>query len=168
MVQTKKEAAAFVARELTDEQLRIMSVLNDPDADPAELKDTLELVELRFLDGVDFIGDIYEAYGEEIDALKKRIDRLTALKKQKESAQGSIKWHMLQAMLASGRSRVEGSFHMVSTRKSQHVEITGQVPEKYLRYKDPEPDKKAISELITKQGGCEFAQMVETVSLTVR
>lgn len=168
MIQSKKEAAAFVAHELTEEQIRIMEVLNDPDEDPAVIESTLEAVEARFLDGVDFVGDIYEAYGEEIEALKKRIDRLTALKKQKESAQGSIKWRMLQAMLASGRSRAEGSWHSMSTRTTKRVEITGEVPDKYLRHKDPEPDKKAIAELIANDGGCEFAQMVETVSLTIR
>ena len=47
------------------------------------------------------------------------------------------------------------------------MEITGKVPEQYLRYKDPEPDKKAIGEWL-KDHDEEWAHLEDNISLIVR
>ena len=40
--------------------------------------------------------------------------------------------------------------------------------DKYLRYKDPEPDKKAITDAIKAGGEVPFAELVTNITVTIK
>lgn len=60
----------------------------------------------------------------------------------------------------------------VSYRKSQKVEIDGnrlfEIPERYLRYKDPEPDKTAIKEALKGGQAVPGCKLVDNVSMIIK
>lgn len=59
---------------------------------------------------------------------------------------------------------------VVSFRKSQKVEITDfdKIPDDYLRYKAPEPDKTAIKAAIKDGLTIEGAELVDSVTMTIK
>ena len=153
--------------DLTSEQVRLMEILADPDTELEEVQDTIDMIEEEFRDKADAYGMVYTQLLADVESIDDEIDRLTAMKKAKQKGAERLKAAMLNAMLATGQSKVEGKLYAYSTRKSQRLEITGEVPEDFLRYKDPEPDKKKITAWI-KLNPCDWAHMEETTSLIVR
>ena len=154
--------------ELTSEQLRLMVILADPETDADELSDTIEMVEADFKDKADAYGKVYTQLLADAEQVADEIERLTAIRKAKEAGAKRLKDAMLRAMQTLGMSKLEGTYYAYSTRKSQKLEITGEVPEDFLRYKDPEPDKKMITDWIKKGHECPFAHLEENTSLIVR
>lgn len=153
---------------LTSEQIRLMEILADPETDAEELQDTIEMVEQDFKDKADAYGQVYTQLMADAEMLDDEIERLTAMRKAKEAGAKRLKQAMLNAMLATGQSKVEGRLYAFSTRKAKKLAITGEVPEDFLRYKEPEPDKKAITDWIKNGHDCDFAHLEETTSLIVR
>ena len=154
--------------ELTGEQLRLMDILADPEVDAEELEDTIYMVEQDFKDKADAYGKVYTQMMADAEMLDVEIERLTALRKAKENGAKRLKQAMLNAMLATGQSKVEGKLYVFSTRKSKKVVPCGTVPSSYLRYKEPEPDLKKIGDYLKTNPDCDWAHFVENVSLIVR
>lgn len=154
--------------ELTQDQLDLMSVLADPDSNAEDLQEEIEKIEANFRDKADAYGKVYNEMTADVEKLQVEIERLTALRKAKENGAKRLKDAMLNAMLATGQSKVEGLLFSFVTRKAKRLAITGEVPEDFLRYKEPEPDKKAITDWIKNGHDCDFAHLEETTSLIVR
>ena len=154
--------------ELTGEQIRLMDILADPDIDAEDLQDTIDMVEENFRDKADAYGQVYTQLMADAEMLNDEIERLTAFRKAKENGAKRLKDAMLRAMLLTGQSKVEGHMYAFTTRKSKKLEITGEVPEDFLRYKDPEPDKKMITDWIKKGHEVSWAHLEENTSLIVR
>ncbi len=66
--------------------------------------------------------------------------------------------------------KFSGKYFNVSYRKSVSVQITDQakVPEEYLRYKEPEPDKSKIKEAIRSGNYVNGAQLVESQNMIIK
>ena len=167
MADRRTEKMKEIIWDLDKDQQDFMKVACDPDEDPEVLKSTWEALEGRFLEAVDWYGMVYETINGELKKLQDAIDRLTALKKARANGVASMKWHMLQAMINAGIERAEGTYFALSTRKDKHVVITGPIPERFLRFKEPEPDKRAISEWL-KEHDEDWARFEESTSLTIR
>ena len=154
--------------EITQDDLDIMTVLADPDSNAEDLQEAIEKVEANFRDKADAYGKIYTELMADVEKAQDEIDRLTAKRRAKENGAKRLKDAMLNAMLTTGRNKVEGHLFSFSTRKSKKLEITGEVPEDFLRYKDPEPDKKMITDWIKNGHDVSWAHLEENTSLIVR
>lgn len=103
----------------------------------------------------------------EIDALKAEKQAFADRQKSAERTLESLnKW--LTSALAGEKFKTTKV--AVSFRKTKSVQINNifDIDDSFLRYKDPEPDKKAIKEAIEAGQSVKGAQLVENTSISVK
>lgn len=103
----------------------------------------------------------------EIDALKAEKQAFADRQKSAERTLESLnKW--LTSALAGEKFKTTKV--AVSFRKTKSVQIDNilDLDESFLRYKDPEPDKKAIKDAIEAGKAVKGAQLVENTSISVK
>lgn len=174
--------------ELSDEYAelkRIQEILSEiPEEEKDELQekavnDTFEMVQLDFLDKADGYGMVLknlEASQDELKAqeeiLKAEAARLAARRKALERNADRLKEAMLNAMIATGQSKIKTDKFTFGTRKSSSLVITTdnvfEIPDDLLRYKEPEPDKAAIKEYMKDHPDVSWARIETKQSLSVR
>ena len=103
----------------------------------------------------------------EADAIKAEEKALAERRQAKERKAESIKAY-LEKVLAG--QKFETSRAVCSFRKSQKVEITDldKIPDDYLRYSAPTADKTAIKAAIKDGLIIEGAELVDSVSMTIK
>lgn len=154
--------------QLTAEQIRLMEILADPETDADELADTIEAVQADFEDKADAYGQVYTQLMADAEQISDEIERLTAMRKSKETGAKRLKEAMLRAMLLTGQSKVEGKLYAFSTRKSKAVVTTGTVPDDFLIAQEPKVDKRKIADYLKLNPACDWAAWEEHTSLIVR
>lgn len=91
----------------------------------------------------------------EADGLAAEIKRLQAMKKRREDAIERMKAGLLEAMRTAGADKLQTSIGKWSRRlnpPSVDILDAAKVPEKYLVYKDPDVDKRAILQIYKSEG----------------
>lgn len=103
----------------------------------------------------------------EADAIKAEEKALAERRQAKERKAESIKAYLEKELAGQ---KFETSRAVCSFRKSQKVEITNldKIPDDYLRYKAPEPDKAAIKAAIKDGLSIEGAELVDSVTMTIK
>lgn len=103
----------------------------------------------------------------EADAIKAEEKALAERRQAKERKAESIKAY-LEKVLAG--QKFETSRAVCSFRKSQKVEITNldKIPDDYLRYSTPTADKTAIKAAIKDGIDIEGAELVESVTMSIK
>lgn len=103
----------------------------------------------------------------EADAIKAEEKALAERRQAKERKAESIKAY-LEKVLAG--EKFETSRAVCSFRKSQKVEISDitKIPDDYLRYSAPTADKAAIKAAIKDGISIEGAELVDSVSMTIK
>lgn len=102
-------------------------------------------------------------------AIREEEKALAARRKTAERRSDSLRNYLQWALAGEKFSSARGS---VSFRRSKQVEIDQnrlfELPEKYLRYKDPEPDKKAIGEALKAGEDLPGCSLIENVSMIIK
>ncbi len=98
-------------------------------------------------------------------AYKEEAERFTNKRKQAEKKAESLKKFV--GVLLRGE-KFKGEHFSVSYRKSTQVVITGKLPEEYLRYKEPEPDKTAIKNAIKAGVDVQGAELKEAQNIVIK
>jgi hypothetical protein len=103
----------------------------------------------------------------EADAIRAEEKALAERRQAKERKAESIKAY-LEKVLAG--QKFETSRAVCSFRKSQKVEITdlNKIPDDYLRYSTPTADKTAIKAAIKDGLTVEGAELVDSISMTIK
>lgn len=103
----------------------------------------------------------------EADAIKAEEKALAERRQAKERKAESIKAY-LEKVLAG--QKFETSRAVCSFRKSQKVEITNldKIPDDYLRYSAPTADKAAIKAAIKDGISIEGAELVDSVTMSIK
>lgn len=103
----------------------------------------------------------------EVDAIKAEEKALAERRQAKERKAESIKAYLEKELAGQ---KFETSRAVCSFRKSQKVEITNldKIPDDYLRYKAPEPDKAAIKAAIKDGLSIEGAELVDNVTMSIK
>lgn len=160
--------------ELTNDYLQILSMLEDPELDPQTLADTMEGIEGEFEIKAENYAKVMKNLEGDILAIKTEIDRLTAKKKALEHNIKSMKATLQTAMETTGKVKFKTelfSFNIQKTTPSviideQYIE---NIPEEFLRYKDPEIDKIAIKEALQKGKNLDgIAHLEQGTSLRIK
>lgn len=141
--------------EITNDYLQIMAMLEDSDLDPQTLADTMEGIEGEFEIKAENYAKVMKNLEGDILAIKAEIDRLTSKKRVIENNIKNMKSTLQTAMETTGKTKFKTelfSFNIQKTAPSvvideQYIE---NIPDKYLKYKDPEIDKTAIKDAIQK------------------
>lgn len=103
----------------------------------------------------------------ECDSIKAEEKALAERRQAKERKAESLRKYLDEALAGQ---KFETPRCVVSFRKSQKVEITDfdKIPDDYLRYKTPEPDKTAIKAAIKDGLTVEGCELVDSVSMTIK
>ena len=103
----------------------------------------------------------------EIDALKAEKQAFADRQKSAERTLESLNRWLTSALAGE---KFKTTKVAVSFRKTKSVQIDNvlDLDENFLRYKDPEPDKKAIKEAIEAGQTVKGAQLVENTSISVK
>ena len=165
--------------ELTDEFLRLHQWLEEEDADDDQaLTDTLEMISQDFEEKADGYGMVIkniEADSAELkaqeDILMEEVKRLRAKRAGYDKQTDRLKETLRKALELTGKKNLKTEKFTYGTRKSSNVVITADsiwdIPDDFLRFKDPEPDKTAIKEYL-KENECDWAHVETKVSLSLR
>jgi hypothetical protein len=144
------------------------AILNcvDPEtgeADPEKL-DELMLMREEKLEGLALWVKDLKA---EADAIKAEEKALAERRQAKERKAESIKAYLEKVLAAQ---KFETSRAVCSFRKSQKVEITDldKIPDDYLRYSAPTADKTAIKAAIKDGLIVEGAELVDSVTMSIK
>ena len=160
--------------ELTEDMMKILSMMDDPDLDQQTLKDTMEGIEGAYEDKFDGYAAVIRqltGYINELEEEKKRID---ARKESFENNVKKMKKIMLESMNATGKTKFKTAKNSFWTQKNKasvviDAKSVWDIPEDFRRYKDPEPDKTKIGEAIAAgQDFTGIAHMEQTESVRIR
>lgn len=138
---------------LSDDYMQILSMMEDPDLDPQMLKDTMEGIEGALEDKFDNYVFVAKEMQADIKALEETIKELQARKDSKESNLKKLKEIMTLVMNTTGKVKFKTSLHSYWVQKNPEsvvidTEDIRAIPEDYLTFKEPEPNKTAIKAAI--------------------
>lgn len=124
-------------------------------------------IEEDLYEKVDNIGALIKNQKAEAEALKTEAKKLTARAKTADNTVERLK--NLLANCLDGKS-YKTTRVAVSFRRSRAVEVSDvySLPEEYLRYKDPEPDKTKLREALEAGEIIDGARIVENVSTIIK
>ena len=166
--------------DLTVDLIRLQQWMEEADAEEDQgLADTLAMVEQDFEDKADSYGKVIrnlETHAAVIKAEEDKLDEnkknLAAYRKTIERNIDRLEAHILRNLELTGKTNLKTDLFRFGTRKSSSVVVTAQsvfdIPDDFLRYKEPEPDKTAIKEYLKDNPECEWAHMETKVSLSLR
>lgn len=137
-------------------------ILNCVDTETGEIIDAEKLSQLQmdFEDKVEGIALWIKNLLSDAAAIKAEKDKLNERQKVCENKAKNLKEY-LSGFLAGQKFKTPRV--AISYRKSESVNVLdiGKIPDEYLKYKDPEPDKTAIKSAI------KYGQTIDGVELVV-
>ena len=139
--------------DLSADYLQILGMMDDPELDEQMLKDTMEGIDDALEDKFDSYVYVAKQEQGDIDVLDKTIKELTARKQSKENNLKKLKKVMTDVMNVTGKVKFKTALHSYWVQKNPEsvvidVEDVRAIPEDYLTFKEPEPNKTAIKEAI--------------------
>lgn len=143
------------------------------DTDTGEIKDELALEELDALqmerdDKIEDVGIWIKNLNAWIKALKDEEANLKAKRTQAENKIENLKKYLNYAL---GGKKFQSPKVSISYRSSESVNITVSpfdIPEDYLRYKDPEPDKTLIKQALKEGKTINGCELVKNTNIQIR
>lgn len=139
--------------EITDDFLHIQDMMEDPELDPQTLADTLEAIEGELEVKAENYAKVMKNLEGDIVAIKAEIDRLTSKKKAIENNIKNMKATLQNVMEVTGKTKFKTDLFSFGIQKNApsvviDVEDVRDIPEDYLKFKEPEVDKTAIKAAI--------------------
>lgn len=160
--------------ELTQDYLQISSMMEDPELDPQALLDTMEAVEGALEIKAENYAKVIRNLEGDIAAIKNEVERLSAKRKTLENNIKFMKSALQMSMEVTGKTKFKTELFSFNIQKNapavvMDVEDINDVPEEYLKYKDPEIDRAAIKEAINNGADLSgIAHLEQGQSLRIR
>lgn len=160
--------------DLTGELLELMEMAQDPDVDPDALNDTMEAINLNFNDKADGYAKIIRTLTAQADAIKAETARLKDREKSFRDKADTIKKNLEAAMLATDKRKIKTALFTFSIRRNPASVVMDEpyienVPERFLKIKDPEIDMAAIKKALQAGENLDgIAHLEQTESLQIR
>ena len=139
--------------ELTSDYMELLELAEDPDIDEQAFLDTLEGIDGALEDKADNYAKCMRMLEADAKGIKAEEDRLSARRKTIENNIKRMKQSLQYAMEATGKTKFKTqlfSFNVQNNPASVVMDESdiGNIPERFLKYKDPEIDRKAIKDAI--------------------
>lgn len=135
--------------ELTDQFRELLDMMEDPDVDIDAVLDTADAVEMDFNDKADGYAKVIFTLKAEAEVIDAEIKRLSARKTAKENLAKQMTVRLQNSMETTGKVKFktpEFSYNIQNNPASVVMDEPDvfKLPEEFLKYKDPEIDKKAV------------------------
>lgn len=139
--------------EITQDYLKIMSMMEDPELDPQTLADTMEAIDGELEVKAENYAKVIKNLEGDIAAIKGEMDRLSAKKKTLENNIKNMKSALQMAMETTGKIKFKTELFSFGIQKNVPSLIIDTddvyaIPEEFLKYKDPDVDKTALKEAL--------------------
>ena len=161
--------------ELTSDYLNLLELAEDPDIDEQAFLDTLEGIEGALEDKADNYAKIMRMLEADTKGIKAEEDRLSARRKTIENNIKRMKSALQYAMEATGKTKFKTQLFSFNVQNNPASVVMDEsdienIPERFLKYKDPEIDRKAIKDAIKAgdQDAIDIAHLEQSQSLRIR
>lgn len=141
--------------ELTDQLRELLEMMEDPDVDVDAVLDTADAVEMDFNDKADGYAKIIGMVNADIAAIDAEASRLATRKTAMRNKVARMKEHLQKAMEATGKTKFKTALYSFGIQNNPPSVVLDEtdvfkLPEEFVKYKDPEADKKAIMEALKR------------------
>lgn len=152
--------------ELSQDLLAVKNLLEYGELDEDTARDTIESIEGAAESKLESIGKlIQEMEGEKL-ALKNEIERLKAREASKTKAIDRLREYVQSYLVTQDIKSIEAGLFKYSLRKSTYVDITGEVPDEFMKV-ELTPMKKEIKDYL-KNNEASWASIKERQSLMIK
>lgn len=157
--------------ELTQDYQKLQWLLEDPEADPEVIKDTMEMLEGDIEAKADSYAWIIRNMEADIDAIKKEKGRLEARKQTLENGIARLKQNLMDAMRTTGKLKFKTATNSFGIQKAggvQPIELDvkpEELPKEYQKV-EVKADMDKIRDLLvltsaSKDAQCSYAHFKE-------
>lgn len=158
--------------EMTEDYKSLLEMAEDPDVDPAVLKDTMEGIEGAIEEKAEGYAIVMKELEASEMALKNEIDRLSARRLTIANNIRCMKLSLQEAMETTGKTKFKTTLFSFSIQKNPQSVVLdvdpGVLPDRYLIKQDPKVDKTKIKEDLKAGIDIGVAHLEQTESLRIR
>ena len=160
--------------ELTQDYLRLLEMAEDPELDPEVIADTFEGIEGELEIKAENYAKVMKNLEGDIAALKAEEERLAKKRKAIENNIKRMKGILQEAMELTGKTKFKTDLFSFGIQKNAPSVVIDaadirDIPEDYLKFKEPEVDKTAIKNAINAGVNFEgLAHLEVSQSLRIR
>ena len=161
--------------ELTSDYLNLLELAEDPDIEEDVFRDTLEGIEGALEDKADNYAKCMRMLEADAKGIKAEEERLAKRRKTIEGNVSRMKSALQYAMEATGKTKFKTQLFSFNVQNNPASVVMDEpdienIPERFLKYKDPEIDRKAIKDAIKAgdEDAMAIAHMEQTKGLRIR
>ena len=161
--------------DLTNDYMELLQMAEDPDIDEQAFLDTLEGIEGALEDKADGYAKVMRMLETDTKGIKAEEDRLSARRKTIEGNVSRMKSALQYAMEATGKTKFKTQLFSFNVQNNPASVVMDEsdienIPERFLKYKDPDIDRKAIKDAIKAgdEDAMAIAHMEQTKGLRIR
>ena len=161
--------------ELTSDYLNLLELAEDPDIDEQAFLDTLEGIEGALEDKADNYAKIMRMLETDAKGIKAEEERLAKRRKTIEGNVSRMKSALQYAMESTGKVKFKTTLFSFGIQNNPASVVMDEqdienIPERFLKYKDPDIDRKAIKDAIKAgdEDAMAIAHMEQTKGLRIR
>jgi len=133
--------------DITKDFMVLMEMMEDPEADPQAIQDSMESLDYMLEDKADGYAKVIAELAAKSDALKEHAERLDTRRKTIDGNIRRMKENLQQAMTAAGREKFKTelfSFGIQNNPPALVIDNEEEVAEEYLLPQPPKVDRKKI------------------------
>ena len=139
--------------ELTEEYRQLLDWMEDPEMDPQTIQDTLEALGGEIEEKADGYAKVIRQLEADAAALKAEAKRMINKQKTAEENIERLKKSLQRTMEITGREKIDTGLFKVWLQKTPESVVMDEqyienIPERFLRMRDPEINKQAIKEAL--------------------
>lgn len=147
--------------------------LHDSDLDEQTIADTLEGMAGELEAKATNVGFVIRNLDSMAEQIKQAEEGMTKRRKAIENRSKWLKSYLLQNMLATGKSKIESPYFVISVRNNAEsvvIDAESQLPDDYMREIPAtyEPNKQAIKQAIQDGFTVPGAHLARTQSLQIK
>lgn len=169
LLELSEEPEIEIPKDATDEEKEALT--KQIEEQRQAYKDTLEAVHMDYTDKANGYGKVIRQLLADAEACKAEKLRLAAMQARYEKKAEQLKDALLRSMTELNLKKLKTELFQYSTRAGQELVIDAgsiwEIPDDYLRYKDPEPDKAAIKKFL-KDNKADWAHLEDKQSLIIK
>ena len=161
--------------ELTSDYMNLLELAEDPDIDEQAFMDTLAGIEGALEDKADNYAKVMRMLDGDALAIREEEKRLESRRKAIEGNIKRLKSALQYAMETTGKTKFKTQLFSFSIGKNPASVVMDKydiedIPERFLKYKDPEIDRTALKNAIKAgdQDAMNIAHLEQTTGLRIR